>query len=418
LCAIRLTHRACSANRLTVGRKNRNCLCETCEKNGRGGYAPDRYSSDDLDNDQSDSEESEADKDKAKDTANLTVNLNERRTRRGVYAIVQEEEDDSEESEDDESNLPLANVQVPADEEIELEAPTYNGREYNSRSTSRKSSTDHRGDGEDTFTSARSTRASSRNRLGSAKLSTESGASRQAVSSSAEARGKAEAKCFTNSKPNDKSEAKQSKREDSPPPRRITRSLSALSPTKDDEGGSTRASPSNSQMQRKESSESDAVNQSARSPAERLRRKFAKSPPSEEAPSLPDASSAQTTRHNSSERMNGNAEDKKQKSSRLSTPSKSKSKEKAQEDHEARVLRARSSLSGNHTGNNHQPSKPVVPRGPDGKPLPTCSTCSNVLPVISVDSKIIWGLDTTPKKGKKKKEKRDCPRSVFNISLS
>jgi hypothetical protein len=341
-----------------------------------------------------------------------------------VYAIVQEEEDDSEESEDDESNVPLANVShVPADEEIELEAPTFNGRDCNSRSTSRKSSTDHRGDGDDAATSARSTRASSRNRLGSAKVSTsESNASRRAVSSSAEAHDKAEAKVTTSkdtkSELNGKFEAQQSKREDSLPPRRITRSISALNATKDVEGGSTPTSRSKSQIQRKESSDSDAVDHSTRSPAERLRRRPAKSPPSEDSPSLPDASPVQTTRHNSSERANGNVEEKKQTSSRLSTPSKGKNKEKAQEDHEARVLRARSSLSGNHTGNNERPPKPVVPRGPDGKPLPTCATCSNVLPVISVDSKIIWGLDTTPKKGRKKKEKRDCPRSVFVFSRS
>jgi histone-lysine N-methyltransferase SUV420H len=53
------------------------------------------------------------------------------------------------------------------------------------------------------------------------------------------------------------------------------------------------------------------------------------------------------------------------------------------------------------------PPKRQIPKGPDGKPLPICSTCSNVLPVISVDSKVVWGLEP-PTKGKKKKQ--DCPR--------
>lgn len=46
-----------------------------------------------------------------------------------------------------------------------------------------------------------------------------------------------------------------------------------------------------------------------------------------------------------------------------------------------------------------------VPRGVDGKPLPTCVTCSNVLPLISIASKVVWGLETG-------KRKRECPRYV------
>jgi len=61
------------------------------------------------------------------------------------------------------------------------------------------------------------------------------------------------------------------------------------------------------------------------------------------------------------------------------------------------------------------PKRREVPRGPDGKPLPTCVTCSNVLPLISVDSKVIWGLET----GKKDKNaKLDCPRYADLISLN
>lgn len=53
------------------------------------------------------------------------------------------------------------------------------------------------------------------------------------------------------------------------------------------------------------------------------------------------------------------------------------------------------------------PKKPVVLRDSDGKPLPTCANCSSVLPLITVDSKVVWGLEI----GKKDKNtKRECPR--------
>lgn len=50
------------------------------------------------------------------------------------------------------------------------------------------------------------------------------------------------------------------------------------------------------------------------------------------------------------------------------------------------------------------------PTGPDGKPLPTCPTCSNLLPLISVDSQVVWGM--TEASPKKKKSKQECPRCV------
>ncbi len=50
------------------------------------------------------------------------------------------------------------------------------------------------------------------------------------------------------------------------------------------------------------------------------------------------------------------------------------------------------------------PKKPLVLRDSDGKPLPTCANCSSVLPLITVDSKVVWGLETG------KKTKRECPR--------
>lgn len=49
-------------------------------------------------------------------------NVNERRTRRGVYAIIQEQDDDSDESDDEEKegNKPLANASDVAEVDLEL----------------------------------------------------------------------------------------------------------------------------------------------------------------------------------------------------------------------------------------------------------------------------------------------------------
>jgi histone-lysine N-methyltransferase SUV420H len=52
------------------------------------------------------------------------------------------------------------------------------------------------------------------------------------------------------------------------------------------------------------------------------------------------------------------------------------------------------------TGKNGRTSDPDVP---------TCVTCLNVLPIISLDQTIVYGdFDNTT--GKAKKEKRECPR--------
>lgn len=59
-----------------------------------------------------------------------------------------------------------------------------------------------------------------------------------------------------------------------------------------------------------------------------------------------------------------------------------------------------------------------APRGLDGKPLPLCATCGNVLPVISVNSEVVWGLSLgrTGKRGRPKKDQAlECPRFVADI---
>lgn len=79
------------------------------------------------------------------------------------------------------------------------------------------------------------------------------------------------------------------------------------------------------------------------------------------------------------------------------------------EEAEARVLRTRPAVSVAPEPRK-APPKSDIPRGADGKLLPTCATCRNILPLISVDSKVVWGLGF--ENGKKKK-KQDCPRRVI-----
>ncbi|KAL1691536.1 hypothetical protein GGG16DRAFT_124848 [Schizophyllum commune] len=81
------------------GKGNKHCLCETCEKNGRGGYDPANQGDD------AGSSSDGSDVSDVESVEEAPVNVNERRTRRGVEAISS----DSEEEEDN-TNRPLANA--------------------------------------------------------------------------------------------------------------------------------------------------------------------------------------------------------------------------------------------------------------------------------------------------------------------
>ncbi|KAL1736197.1 hypothetical protein EV714DRAFT_279558 [Schizophyllum commune] len=89
------------------GKGNKHCLCETCEKNGRGGYDPANQGDD------AGSSSDGSDVSDVESVEEAPVNVNERRTRRGVYATTVPEVEaissDSEEEEDS-TNRPLANA--------------------------------------------------------------------------------------------------------------------------------------------------------------------------------------------------------------------------------------------------------------------------------------------------------------------
>lgn len=65
--------------------------------------------------------------------------MNERRTRRGVYAIIQEQDDDSDESDDEEKegNKPLANASDVAELDLEFGGGSSALRSMSRRSASR-----------------------------------------------------------------------------------------------------------------------------------------------------------------------------------------------------------------------------------------------------------------------------------------
>ncbi|KAK7053347.1 histone lysine methyltransferase Set9 [Paramarasmius palmivorus] len=333
------------------GKKNRHCLCETCEKNGRGGYAPFQEEDAQMSDSSSDSDSSSSDAESEEEVpVKKPVNLDERRTRRGVYAIVNKEDDLSDESDNEDENiLPLAGaIDIPSAVEIEL-------------------STEASPSG---LTSLSSSRAPS-------KLSQPP----QAIPGSS----------TVDTEPSSAS--------------RAASSLSSLSSVED------------SNMVRPSAPKS---NQSTpfRSIISTRRQKAIASG------SAPDTPTKRSTRSVSTQispsKGKGKAADTSSRSS-ISIPftlDKGKEKEGSvkikKEEVELRLLRTRPPLPSPHSESTSQaPSKTDIPRGPDGKPLPLCGTCNNVLPVISVDQKVVWGLQLE----KKKKTKPDCPRCMRHLAI-
>jgi [histone H4]-N-methyl-L-lysine20 N-methyltransferase len=349
-----------------VGRKNRFCLCETCEKRGKGGYDPQNVEDEVQANSDSDtdSDPSSSDTDSEVDETESKTNLNvdERRTRRGVYAVLQKREDESDESEDEDSNnIPLAGaLDVPADGEIELMTEIDITSELTSLTPSVPPSE-----------SAHEDRSSQSH-------PTPAPASRLPSCSSS---------LTSLSSANDHPSTPKSG--DSSPFRSIisTRRQKAQASHADSPTGV------NTQLV---------------------------TPPLSEDTEISCTPTKRKLRSTSSVRMSaGLSAEKRKGKEKVSTPLPSPTKGKVvgkdditvkKEETEPRTLRTRpSGLS--IVEMSKEPPAREIPRGPDGKPLPTCSTCWNVLPVISVDSKVVWGLglESSPRR---KKKKQDCPRYV------
>ncbi|KAF9465019.1 hypothetical protein BDZ94DRAFT_1215347 [Collybia nuda] len=359
------------------GRKNRHCLCETCEKRGRGGYAPENAEEDlqpdsgsDSDSD-SDSDTSSSDSDTEVDEADQVpnFNMNERRTRRRVYPILKKKESDSDESDkEDDNHVPLAGAQdIPGDGEIELTMEIDSTSELTSLTPSVAPS------------AAQS----------SPPLMTPGPEALRLPSCSS--------------------------------------SLSSLSSTGDLLSTPTKRNSSSSSPYR-------SIISTRRQKAKEKRTDSAETnqqlvTPPLDATSPPETSNAgakRTTRATSSLRLSARTIMGKGKGKEVSTPAPTPVKSRGgpgkedvkikKEETEPRTLRGRPAAA-----NASETAKEIllpreVPRGPDGKPLPLCATCSNVLPVISVDSKVVWGLgiESSPRK---KKNKQDCPRCMRHLAI-
>jgi histone-lysine N-methyltransferase SUV420H len=99
--------------RISVGYKNKDCLCATCERLGKGGYSPNQGQEDDgvlLTKELADYESDSSIGIGSDEEVNIPVDVNERRTRRGVYHVNKDKgkrkaEVDSADSSDDEGNV-------------------------------------------------------------------------------------------------------------------------------------------------------------------------------------------------------------------------------------------------------------------------------------------------------------------------
>ncbi|KAI9061659.1 hypothetical protein FKP32DRAFT_1594172 [Trametes sanguinea] len=364
------------------GRNNRHCLCETCERNGRGGYAPhnDDELSDsgsspgaaDSDNNESDwSTDHDDDQAGAPQHAQASVNVNERRTRRGVYAVLPDEEEDAADGTDAEldadvepdsdlTSLPLSSASGPA---------------------------------------------------GPSKLATTGLLTPDSETLAAES-------CPAS--------ASSTPRKATPvePPSFVI---------------STRA------QKARAASEMESISVAVKSKTAATSRSASAVRQLETPPLTSDNGSVvegQSRRSSSRLRTRGGlgAGDAASSASRLSTPMpvpdlKGKAsahnstadpldlKGKGREDPEmeGRSLRKRAYAPAPADAQSASARKPGDgPRGVDGKPLPTCVTCKNVLPVISVDHQVVWGLalGRTGKRGRPRKNANiECPRCMRHFAI-
>ncbi|KAF8161189.1 hypothetical protein B0H34DRAFT_699818 [Crassisporium funariophilum] len=353
------------------GKKNRHCLCETCERNGRGGYSLEHaddaaeLSSDSSSNSDSDSD-SDSDTSSSESESDVepkpVLNVNERRTRRGVYAVAKPKADDSDDSgnEEGDDKVPLVDAKdLPADVEIELtaEVEVDAGSDLTSLAPSMPPSDGTTPEKQCLMTPLRglglSRSSSSLTELTSSAGSSATPQSNQSTpfrSIISTRRQKVKESSASTSKANTPDIVISSKGDRESTSKRLTRSVSSLRLSEKKATGKT--------------------------------------------PFTPDSTPGVGRRPKA-----GATDDAKVK----------------KEDNEPRVLRTRPSMMTVEAAKEPLP-KSAVPLGQDGKPLPTCSTCSNILPLISVDSQVVWGL--VPEGGKKKNnQKQDCPRCIRHFAI-
>lgn len=345
-----------------VGRKNKHCLCATCERKKRGGYAPEGSNEDPSDTGSGSGEDAEpgSQSEESDDevVADEAVNINERRTRRGVYTVISEAAkrlsvEDGDAASDLSSLPPSSSPAIPNGHglptpEPEVERGRSKGKAREPvptpvapipvKATASSSSTAA------AFKSVISTRSQK------AKEATASASTSRAPSQSAVGRSASTARSV--------SVARQL----------VTPPLTAESTT-----GSVRSS---SRLKSREGGHEDIS------------------------------------------RVSTPMKDRKGKG--RATASVSDVRDLEKDETETRSLRPR--VAAPIFDQTISRAKKILdaPRGLDGKPLPLCATCGNVLPVISVNSEVVWGLSLgrTGKRGRPKKDQAlECPRCVISIYI-
>ena len=354
-----------------VGRNNRHCLCQTCEINQRGGYAP--HDDEEVTDSGSAPDESSSDNDEDSnypgDQEELPaqsgfVNINERRTRRGVYAVLPDDEDASDADVEPDLELDATSELASA----LLSSPPAPNLAGPSKCTGILTPET------DTLPDDGSVVSTPRTTTPAFMISTRSRKAR-AVS-------EIESVCTTLGIDGgiDKARGTSSRSAS------VVRQLETPPLTSDN--GSIADGPilrSSSRLRAR----GDGTSAASRLTTPMLDRK-GKAP-----------ASARTSAADVSDL---------------------KGKGKDDPELEGRSLRRRPIMPTLADAPDALTKKPQDgPRGVDGKLLPTCMTCKNVLPVISVDDKVVWnGLpEKTGKRGRPRKQiEQECPRCVTTFVVS